>query len=422
MTTRIPDTWTSTDHVRETRDKVAREAQDLLARAETRAEMSGDGLSGEERLELDELLSVTERLTETLQRRERDDRPVSVTPSGVRVPRDGRAVAGDGRPHAMALATRSLGQRITDHAAYPAWRTASGSVGFDLSIERRAISGSVCGGLIVPPPPVLAVGAPPRLVAMPARVSDLLTHSLEGSTACSYPEFGARTGSSGVVPPATAKPDVGVSITFKAAVFAKIAGWTVIADELLEDAEGVAQAIDAELVLDLLDTLDNEILNATGTPPRFLGLIPASAAPDHAAGSETPVQAILTTAANVHAASGLPADGVVCSYATAIACASVTASTSGVFMTGAPALGATPVWTGGLALAIGPVPDGQALVGSFMRGAALTSKRAVRIERSSSGDLFVSNQTLIRIEQRTALTIFRPLAFALCTGLPGGTP
>jgi hypothetical protein len=108
-------------------------------------------------------------------------------------------------------------------------------------------------------------------------------------------------------------------------------------------------------------------------------------------------------------------------FKTAAASSTVLASTAGTFIAGMPTFGGPTTWTGGLRLAISAaMADGTALVGSFVRGAALVSKRAIRVERSSGGDYFIANQTVLRVEQRSALAYIRPLSFGLVTNLPTG--
>jgi HK97 family phage major capsid protein len=318
----------------------------------------------------------------------------------------------------------SLGRLITQHPAFAGLRAAgrSAPVGFDIALERRAITGTICGGLIVAPPvPPAVVPYPSAGLTTPLRVSDLLRHTAEGAAPCTYPVYGARTGSAGVVAPGAPKPDIGVAITFTPASYVKVAGHVVVNDEILEDDAAAGAAIDQELVYDLLDAIDAEVLTGPGGAGRMLGLVPGSGGPDTVKGAtEPPTAALIREAGLLADASSVPPDSVVMNYKTAAASSAVLAADSGVFVAGLPTLGA-PAWTGGLRLAISAaMADGTALVGSFARGAALVSKNMIRVERSSGGDFFIANQTVLRIEQRSALCLMRPLSFGLVTGMPTG--
>jgi HK97 family phage major capsid protein len=225
-----------------------------------------------------------------------------------------------------------------------------------------------------------------------------------------------------VVAPGAPKPDIGVAITFTTASYVKLAGIAIVNDEILDDDAAAAAAIDQELVYDLLDAIDAEVLNGPGTAGRMLGLVTGSAGPDTARGAaEPPTTAILREAGLLADAGGVPPDSIVMNFKTAAASSTVLASTAGTFIAGMPTFGGPTTWTGGLRLAISAaMADGTALVGSFVRGAALVSKRAIRVERSSGGDYFIANQTVLRVEQRSALAYIRPLSFGLVTNLPTG--
>jgi hypothetical protein len=120
-------------------------------------------------------------------------------------------------------------------------------------------------------------------------------------------------------------------------VLEKIAAYTTVADEQLEDEPGLRLVLTSELGNELMDVLDRELVLATGVAPKFMGFIPRSAGPDHAVtAGESPVAAILAEAGRFYDASGVLPDSVVTNYKKAVACGSVTAAGSGVFLQGRP--------------------------------------------------------------------------------------
>jgi Phage capsid family len=323
-----------------------------------------------------------------------------------------------------------LGDLIVAAAEFKALRRSPGELGrrggFDLEV--KDITGVLCATVLPEPLVPSQAPVPPAPATMPLRVSQLQPWRAAVDS-CSYLEVVAPTGSATVVAPGVAKPLFVVNGTVRTAVFEKVAAYTTVNDEQLEDEAGLGALLSSELSYEILDEVDRELLLADGTagpPAKFMGYVPGSAGPDHTrTAAESPVQAILSAAGALYAASGLMPDSCVCNYATAVASASVMATGSGVFLHGVPSLvGPNPPWTGGLRLAVSPaMADGQMLVGNFARGCETLVKRGLRVDMSnSSQDGFVRNMTAIRAEVRVSLCLLRPLAFGLVTQLPPIVP
>lgn len=321
-------------------------------------------------------------------------------------------------------AGESLGQLIAQHPAIGQLRQHGSDVPVMFVVESKAISGgAICGPLLTPPPPPLPMPVPGLSVPRPLRVSELLMHMPASESPCSYLQLLARTADAAVVAPGAPKPDIGVNGTLLSAVFEKVAGWTAVNDELLEDGPGLARVLDAELRRALADAIDLEVINSVGSATSFVGLRPGATGPDTAATGLSPVAALAKAAGALFDASGLFPDAIVVNGKTAAASASVLASTAGVFLTGPPSLvgTATPSWAGGLRVAISPaMPDGIGLIGNFSEGAHLASKRGVSVKADSSGTNFTSNITIVRAEVRISLMITNPLSFGEVSALPSG--
>lgn len=323
----------------------------------------------------------------------------------------------------FSAAGQTLGQLIAQHGAIGQLRQHGADTPVMFMVEAKAITGSTCGPLLTPAPPPLALPVPGLSVPRPLRVSDLLLHTPASEAPCSYLQLTARSGNATVVAPGANKPDVGINGALLAAIFEKVAGWTAVNDELLEDAEGLARVLDAELRRALADAIDLEVINSTGSATSFVGLRPGATGPDTSATGISPVAAITQAAGALFDASGLYPDAITVNGKTAAAAASVLASTSGTFLTGPPSIvgTATPAWAGGLRVAISSaMPDGVGLIGNYQEGAHLASKRGISVKADSSGPGFIANVTTVRAEVRISLMITHPLAFGEISNLPSG--
>jgi HK97 family phage major capsid protein len=70
-------------------------------------------------------------------------------------------------------------------------------------------------------------------------------------------------------------------------------------------------------------------------------------------------------------------------------------------------------------VATNAIAQGTALVGAFQLGATLYRRDGLRLETTNSdASDFVYNRIAIRVEERIALAVFRPLAFSTVTAIP----
>jgi HK97 family phage major capsid protein len=203
----------------------------------------------------------------------------------------------------------------------------------------------------------------------------------------------------------------------------KIAHWIPVPDEFLEDISGLRSFIDAQMRNGVVEELNDQLVNGSGTGGNMLGLIALTGkAPDitAGAGAGAGAQAIAAQAAQVYALSRLRPDAVVMNPKTWAGVSSELSASGGfiaglnTFAQGAPAT----VW--GLRVVTAPeVADGTAIVGAYRQGGQLYTKGGVSVQATNShDDFFIKNITAIRAEVRAALVIYRPQAFGLVLGLP----
>jgi hypothetical protein len=278
------------------------------------------------------------------------------------------------------------------------------------------------------PPPLPMPGttpAPPPAVATALRVSQLLPHVGIDDVPIVYWQYKSKGTGAGVVPTGQLKPVFVLDRERKTGDLVTIASTLVVNDSELEDNEGLEASLNSEMAYDVLMKLDNEILLGDGTGGRWIGLMAGATGPTHAVGAgEAPLDAINAAAAAVADASGRPPDGIVMNAATYAASVAVKAQGGGGYLVPPVAMPVAVFPGTTLRLALNSeLADGAALLGSFGFGAKLDVKGRLRMDVSnSSGDLFIRNQSVLRVELRCFLAITRPLSFAKVTGLPPATP
>jgi HK97 family phage major capsid protein len=112
-----------------------------------------------------------------------------------------------------------------------------------------------------------------------------------------------------------AKPEVTFVFTETNAPVRKIAGWTKISEEVLEDFPAVKSVIDQQLPFMVQQTEEAELLSGDGTGQHLTGLLNTSGIQTQAKGSATPtatnVNAIYNAITKIRVNSFLEPDGII---------------------------------------------------------------------------------------------------------------
>jgi HK97 family phage major capsid protein len=218
-----------------------------------------------------------------------------------------------------------------------------------------------------------------------------------------------------LVAPGAAKPETTLAPVLIQDPLAKIAHWTGVANEALEDVAGFAAWVDSILVRGVLDREDQYLVATLLATP---GLTP-----DYPMGAgQNAADAILAAAMAVQAAGRLPVDGVILAPDVFALISTAKADGGGSYLSGAPISAAPALNLWGLAMVVSSsLAAGTAIVGAFRRGAAIYRKRSVRVDMSQDhASFFVQNLTAIRAEVRELLAVYTPKAFGEVTGLVAG--
>jgi hypothetical protein len=265
------------------------------------------------------------------------------------------------------------------------------------------------------------VAAPSPVVPLVPRVASLFAQGTASGGVGFYPRDSGQTKTAAVVAEGALKPELTLVLPQIEAQLATIAVWAAVSNQTLEDVASFTSWLNGVFALDVLDKLDDEVLNGTGTGGRMQGLLtcPGLTGPIAFTAPETAADAIARAIAAVYAASRMPPDAIVIDPASYVAMLTLKASTAGTYLSGA-AMSAAPIsllW--GTPIVASPaMPAGQAVVGNFARGGTLYGKTGLRMQASTEhSDFFVRNLTALLAELRAVLAVQRPPAFCRVTGL-----
>ncbi len=257
------------------------------------------------------------------------------------------------------------------------------------------------------------------IATRPLTVADLLASGTTNSNSISYMKETTFTNAAAAVAEGATKPESTLIFDLVTDQVRKIAHWIPVTDELLEDVQGIRSYLDVRLRLGVELTLDDQLLNGSGTAPAIQGLLNrAGLAAPVARGTDVNADAILKQISAIQTATGRRPDGIVMNPAN-WQTIMLTKDANGQYYGNGPFSGMTQPNLWGINVAVSAaIVANTALVGAFKSAAQLFRHGGLRVEASSShSDYFTRNLVAIRAELRAALIVPVPSAFGAVTGL-----
>lgn len=251
-------------------------------------------------------------------------------------------------------------------------------------------------------------------------VAGLLASATTTSNAIHYVVESVATNNAGIVPEGTDKPESALEYDYAQETVKKIATFLPVSDEMLEDAPAVQGYINSRLVLFVQQEEETQLLHGAGGS-NFYGLLPrVPSANKFVSSSATQANAAdhIYEALTVARRSFLEPDGIIV-HPDDWAELRLLKDSNYNYIGGSPFSNtgagepADTLW-GKRVVVTEAMLQGEALVGAFGTAAQVFRRGGLSVEASNShDDYFVKNLTAIRAEERLALAVYRPEAFAM---------
>lgn len=276
---------------------------------------------------------------------------------------------------------------------------------------------------------------PPGIVELGQQmptVADLFMQAQTDSPTIRYMKETSFTNSADTVLEGDDKPEAGFALEETDVSVRKVAVWTKVTDETLEDFSQIRPYIDQRLAFMVRTKIDTQLLNGSGTAPNLAGLLGTSGIQTAEMSSNTAVklaEAIMNAITKVRTVGFFEPDAIVMHpndyEKLRLAVDGNTQYYGGGFFQNQYGAGATPaappLWglrvvqttaISEIDLATPGASNKGPIVGAFQLGGAVFYRNGLSIESTNSDqDDFLMNLTTIRVEQRLALAVYRPLAF-----------
>jgi HK97 family phage major capsid protein len=199
----------------------------------------------------------------------------------------------------------------------------------------------------------------------------------------------------------------------------KLAHFVKANDEVINDFSGFSQMIQGELIAGLIDVENDQILNGTGTPPEFQGILTTGDTQTRDIGSDSVLDALLRAATYLRTGDAYcEPDTVVINPSDYEEIRLSKAEGSGEYLLGSPLMSAPPSLNGAKFVITTRIDQGTAIVANLGLACRAYVREFPRVEVQPhpGDDSFIANQTLIRAEERmAAVAVLYPAAIVVVT-------
>ena len=200
----------------------------------------------------------------------------------------------------------------------------------------------------------------------------------------------------------------------------KLAHYVRINDEILQDFSNFRAVIGTELLAGLIDAENAQLLVGSGVAPNLTGLLTTSGILTRARAADSNLDAIAKAKSDLRTGASFCEPDAIVIHPTNLSTIQTAKDTTGRYITNDPAAAGPERLFGMRVVATTKITLGVALMGNFAEAARLYVNQppVVEIHPNAGGTTeFISNQTLVRCEERLALAVPRPTSLISITGL-----
>jgi HK97 family phage major capsid protein len=256
-------------------------------------------------------------------------------------------------------------------------------------------------------------------------IRDLLAQGQTTLNTIPYIKETSFTNAAATVAEEGEKPEASFALEDATAPVRKIAVIARVTDEMWNDFPMLRDYVNQRLRFMVEQEEEDQLLNGAGTGSSITGILNTSGIQTQALGGDTIADAIFKAMTKIRVTGFFEPDGIVI-HPNDWQTVRLAKDANNQYYGGGPFTGAygngggmapDMLW-GKRVVVTTAIAENTALVGAFRLGAQIWQREGIRVEATNSHeDDFQFNRIAIRVEERLALTVYRPLAFSTVTGI-----
>jgi HK97 family phage major capsid protein len=257
----------------------------------------------------------------------------------------------------------------------------------------------------------------PGLLRRPV-VADLIPQGTTDQIAIVYMEETTTTNAAAFTLEGNAKPESALAFTERSAPVRKIATVLPITDELMADIPAMRSYVEARLRVFLeLAEESNLISGSNNTAPNFSGMLNVSGIQTQAKGADPTPDAVYKAMVLIQTQSFLDPSGIIM-HPLDWQDVRLLRTADGIYIWGSPAdPGPERMWGVPVVKTVA-MTQNTAIVGAFDTAMQIFRREGVSFAVSDQNeDFFIKNKLMLRIEERLAFAVYRPLGICTVTGV-----
>ena len=308
---------------------------------------------------------------------------------------------------------QSWGEQVADNEEYQAWAKRPGSR-FSMGVKAVVTSGGSSAGDLIIPDRVPGIQLPGlrRLT-----IRDLISFGRTGSNSVEYVREDVFTNSAAPVSenPSGLKPESNITFEALSAPVATIAHWVHASKQVLSDVPMLQSYIDGRLRYGLKFKEEAQLLNGSGVGLNINGIYTQATAyanPGVTVQAETIIDRLRLALLQVELSEYF-ADAIILNPIE-WAAVELLKTTDNAYLFSSPRAITTPILWGRNVVPTQAMDQSEFLVGAFGGGLAVQGwdREDISLSIATQDDRdFVKNMVKMLVEERLALTVYRPAAF-----------
>jgi HK97 family phage major capsid protein len=251
-------------------------------------------------------------------------------------------------------------------------------------------------------------------------VADLMLQSETGTNTIEYYEETTFTNAADTVAEGDTKPESAIGYTLRTESVRKIGHFIPATKEAMDDIPFLESQLRGRMAFGVVRKEESQLLSGNGTAPNLRGLLNRTGIQTQAKGTDPTPDAIYRAMQKVRGAAGagFAEPTAVVLHPNDWTDIKLLRTADGIYIWGNPSdEGPDRIW-GKMVRQTTAMPEGTGLVGAFRPYAEVVRREGITITLSTEHSTFwAENKVGILAEERLALLVTRPSAFATITGI-----